>query len=85
MGKKRKGPGRPKKPKGEALGSVITVRLSKMERKAVGKAATRDGVKVSKWVRRVLLSAAHAATISEPRPEDAGIEPHGVAAPDLGM
>jgi hypothetical protein len=77
MGKKRKGPGRPKLPKGDALGSVITVRLSKLERKAVGNAANRDDLKLSEWVRRVLLSAAHAATIPKPRPEDAGIEPHG--------
>ena len=77
--------GRPKLPKKQYRGSVVTVRLQKQERKAVGDAAKRSGLKVSEWVRSTLLVAAGAVTITEPNTEDAGIEPHGGTGRGLGV
>jgi hypothetical protein len=71
--------GRPKLPKGKAKGSVITVRLQKLERKAVGDAAHRAGVKLSQWARNTLLTAAGVSKIGSAETEAAGIEPHPAA------
>lgn len=82
MKKTRKtGPGRPKKKKNEVLGSVITIRMDRAERKVIEGAVVRSGGKLSKWARAALLNAARDGKVSEPKPEDAGIEPHGVVAP----
>ena len=56
MAKSRRG--RPKMAKGQARGSVVTVRLLKTERKAIGIAAVAAGKRVSDWIREILLSAA---------------------------
>lgn len=50
--------GRPPKPRGEAKAEVLTLRLTKDERKATEAAAKRAGVPVSEWARRVIISAA---------------------------
>jgi hypothetical protein len=68
--------GRPKLPKGQTKGSVITIRLQREQRKTVGNAADRAGVKLSEWARDALLAAAKADTISPAETEAAGIEPH---------
>jgi hypothetical protein len=77
--------GRPKLPKGKAKGDMIGVRLLKAERRQVEAAAKRDGKRLSEWVRIALLAAAKQPTIKGANTEDAGIEPHGVVAPGLGM
>lgn len=49
--------GRPPKPKGEAKAEVLTLRLTKDERKAVEIAAKRAGLPVSEWARRAIVAA----------------------------
>ena len=50
--------GRPPVPKKLAKGSLLSVRFSEGERRALSKAAEGEGLLVSAWARRVLLSAA---------------------------
>jgi hypothetical protein len=50
--------GRPPVPKKLAKGSLLSVRFSGDERKALEQAAERKGVKLSEWARRVLLASA---------------------------
>lgn len=57
--RKRK-PGRPKLPKGERQASVVTVRMSKAERKFIGEAASAANEKLSEWIRATLIGAAEA-------------------------
>jgi len=76
--------GRPKLPKGQTKGSVITIRLQKAERKAVGDAADLAGEKLSEWARNALLTAAATAKIGAAETEAAGIEPHPTAYTDGG-
>ncbi len=78
---KNKGRGRPKLPKGEAKGSVITVRLQKQQRKILADAARRSGVPLSEWARDVLLEIADTSNMENGESEAVGIEPPGVAAP----
>lgn len=52
--------GRPPVPKKLAKGALLSVRFSADERKALERAANRDGVRLSEWARRALLSAANA-------------------------
>ena len=69
--------GRPRLAKGEGKGSVITIRLQKVERKTVGDAAKRAGVKLSEWARNTLLAAAAAPKIDAAEESEAvGFEPH---------
>ena len=56
--------GRPKVPKIKALAPGISVRISPVERKAVDAAIKRSGLSQSKWVRKVLLSAAGDGNVS---------------------
>jgi hypothetical protein len=63
MANKRKIPGRPQKPEGEARGKVVTVRLTDTERKSLWDAANREAEKLSDWMRRVLLSAAQRSPV----------------------
>jgi uncharacterized protein (DUF1778 family) len=50
--------GRPAKPEGEALDSVIpSARCKSDERKAFEKAAKREGVTLTQWVRLTLKNA----------------------------
>ncbi len=60
--RKRK-PGRPKLTKGERQASVVTVRMSKQERKLIGDAAESTGDKLSEWIRATLIAKAEAATL----------------------
>jgi hypothetical protein len=76
---KTKKVGRPKLPKKKVMGAVITIRLTPAERKAIGRAVERSGEKLSKWARAALMDAARANNVVQS--EDAGIEPHGVSAP----
>ena len=54
--KKRK-PGRPKLPKGQAKGTAIQVRLSPETRKRVNKAAKLNKQTVSQWIRATIEAA----------------------------
>jgi hypothetical protein len=60
--------GRPPLPKGEAKGSLLSVRFSEDERQALDHAAKRIGERLSEWARRVLLSA---AMVEEKKPTEA--------------
>jgi len=53
--KKRK-PGRPKLPKGEAKGKIVPIRFTKAEAERLAKAAKRDDQTLSDWIRRTVLS-----------------------------
>ena len=50
--------GRPRMPKGEAKAEVLTLRLTKEERRAADAAAKRDRLPVSEWARRAIVAAA---------------------------
>lgn len=49
--------GRPPLPKKLAKGSLLSVRFSADERRALERTANREGAKLSEWARRVLLAA----------------------------
>jgi hypothetical protein len=53
--------GRPKLPRGEAKGRVLSLRLTRDEERSVDAAARVAKVKVSEWARSVLLNAATSA------------------------
>jgi len=54
--KKRK-PGRPKLPKGEAKGKIVPVRFTKAEAERLAQAAKRNDQTLSEWIRRAVLTA----------------------------
>jgi hypothetical protein len=58
---KARGAGRPPVPKKLAKGSLLSVRFSEEERRALDRSAKRDGVRLSEWARRVLLASAASA------------------------
>jgi uncharacterized protein (DUF1778 family) len=60
--------GRPPVPKKLAKGSLLSVRFSESERRALEKAAELAGVRLSEWARRTLLAAAR----SDGNPWDSG-------------
>ena len=76
--------GRPKSPKGTTKGSVITVRLQKQERVALRNASAKAGMRLSQWVRNILLAAATTNRIRSAETEAAGIEPHPATYTDGG-
>lgn len=49
--------GRPPKPKGDVRETPLTVRLLGGEKRACARSARRAGMKLSDWVRSILLSA----------------------------
>jgi len=49
--------GRPPVPAKLAKGSLLSVRFSEDERKAMDRAAERAGLKLSEWARRALIAA----------------------------
>ncbi len=55
---KRKGPGRPRLPKGEAKGAVVALRFTKDERRELDVAAKIAGQTLSQWARSALLKTA---------------------------
>jgi hypothetical protein len=80
MAKKRMG--RPPKGRGKTLGAVMTVRMLKSERAAIGRAAKASGKGVSEWIRAILMSAATPAKMPHGETEGGGFEPRaGEAAP----
>jgi len=50
--------GRPPVPKKLAKGSLLSVRFSESERRAIERAAANQGLKLSEWARRALLESA---------------------------
>ena len=54
----KRGPGRPKLPKGEAHAKAFTTKLSATELRAVKAAAERAGKPASEWAREGLLRLA---------------------------
>ena len=50
--------GRPKIPKADRKGKMTGVRLTQNERKAIDSAALKEGLELSKWMRKTLLDAA---------------------------
>ena len=78
--------GRPKLPRGQDKGAVIALRVLKSERKQFEAVAKRNGMKLSEWMRRVLLNA----TLEDkkqvgPKSEDVGIEPPEVQSGPRGV
>jgi len=57
MTQKKRKPGRPRLPKGEAKGKIVPVRFTKTEAEQLTEAAKRNDQRVSEWVRRVVLAA----------------------------
>lgn len=53
--------GRPPKPKGEARGSLLSLRLTPVERAAIDLAAELAGQSASEWARILLIAAAKRA------------------------
>jgi uncharacterized protein (DUF1778 family) len=53
--------GRPKIPKADRKGKIAGVRLSPDERKTLDSAALKEGLGLSKWMRKTLLDAAKSA------------------------
>ncbi len=53
--KKRK-PGRPKLPKGEAKGKIVPIRLGKAEFERLSAAAKLNAKSLSEWIRSKLLA-----------------------------
>jgi hypothetical protein len=54
---KKRRPGRPKLPKGEAKGNIVPVRFTTAEIKAVGAAARTNNQTTSEWVRAAVRGA----------------------------
>lgn len=50
--------GRPKMPRSERKGKIAGVRLSPDERTMIDNAANKEGIELSKWMRKNLLQAA---------------------------
>jgi hypothetical protein len=57
--------GRPPKGAGKTLGAVMTVRMLKSERAAIGRAAKAAGKGASEWIREVLMSVAVPAKMDQ--------------------
>ena len=53
--------GRPKIPKADRKGKMTGVRLTPEERKTIDSAALKEGLGLSKWMRKTLLDAAKSA------------------------
>ena len=57
---RKRGPGRPKLPKGQAKGSVLSVRLTPAMRAAVDREAARAEMTASKWAETAIARALEA-------------------------
>ena len=55
--KKRKKPGRPKLPKGEAKGRIVPVRFSADDLKVIAATAKANNKTVSEWIRSTIHAA----------------------------
>jgi hypothetical protein len=49
--------GRPKLPKGEAMGKIVALRFNAEDRKRLEAAAKTDGISVSEWVRAAVTTS----------------------------
>ncbi len=67
----KRGPGRPRLPKGKATGAVLSVRLTPAELADVKEAAKREGQTVSEWAREMVVSGA-AGTLAARAAPDGG-------------
>jgi len=56
-GRKKRKPGRPKLPKGEAKGKIVPIRFSKAEAEQLAEAAKADDQTLSEWIRGTVLAA----------------------------
>lgn len=61
--KRPKRRGRPKTPRKLAKSTLLSVRFSESERKALEQAAAREGIRLSDWARRALLAAISRPTL----------------------
>jgi hypothetical protein len=59
VGQKKRKPGRPKLPKGEAKGKIVPIRLTKAEAPRLAEVAESSNQNVSEWIRRRALAAIH--------------------------
>jgi hypothetical protein len=54
--KKRK-PGRPRLPKGKAMGKIVPIRFTKAEAEQLARAAKSNDLTLSEWIRQAVLAA----------------------------
>ena len=59
-GRKKRKPGRPRLPKGEAKGKIVPIRFTKAEAERLAEAARKNDQTVSEWIRRTLLAELNA-------------------------
>ena len=57
MAQKKAKPGRPRLPKGEAMGRIVPVRFAPDALKAMEAAASDKGQSLSKWIRSTINAA----------------------------
>jgi hypothetical protein len=60
-GRKKRKPGRPKLPKGQAKGKIVPIRFTKAEADRLAEAARSNGQTLSEWIRRTLFAAIRAS------------------------
>ena len=60
MGQKKRKPGRPKLPKGEAKGKIVPIRFTKAEAERLAQAAKKNDDTLSEWIRHAVLAALNA-------------------------
>jgi hypothetical protein len=56
-GRKKRKPGRPRLPKGEAKGKIVPIRFTKAEAEQLARTAKSNHQTVSEWIRRTVLAA----------------------------
>jgi hypothetical protein len=54
---KKRGPGRPRLPKGETKGKIVPIRFAPEDLEKVQKAAESKNQTISQWVRSTLIAA----------------------------
>ena len=59
-GRKKRKPGRPRLPKGEAKGKIVPIRFTKAEAERLAQAAKADDQTLSEWIRRTVLAVIQA-------------------------
>src|SRR5215469_2237010 len=60
-GRKKRKPGRPRLPKGQAKGKIVRIRFTKAEAELLAEAARKSNQTVSEWIRRIALTAVGAS------------------------
>jgi hypothetical protein len=56
-GRKKRKPGRPRLPKGKAMGKIVPIRFTKAEAEQLARAAKSNDQTLSEWIRHTLLTA----------------------------